>query len=112
MARFDDLSVTKPTFCDIPQFNFNKIFAFDSDVMYISDEEEFEDFIYEFMNDDYPKVDKPFEAYFEYTLKPEDEGHDGKFFSGVYKIIPVTFCLGCGSKEYGYEVEKVRDSLI
>lgn len=112
MARFDDLSVTKPTFCDIPQFNFNKIFAFDSDVMYISDEEEFEDFIYEFMNDDYPKVDKPFEAYFEYTSKPEDEGHDGKFFSGVYKIIPVTFCLECGSKEYGYEVEKVRDSLI
>ena len=97
--------------CGIPQFNFNKIFAFDSDVIHISDEEEFEDFIYEFINDDYPRVDKPFEAYFEYTSKPEDEGHDSKFFSGVYRIIPINFSLDCGFEEYGYEVEKARDNL-
>ena len=97
--------------CGIPQFNFNKIFDFYSDTMSISDEEEFEDLIYEFINDDYPRVDKAFEAYFEYTSKPEDEEHDSKFFSGVYRIIPVKFGLDYGFEEYGYEVEKVRDNL-
>lgn len=97
--------------CGIPQFNFNKIFAFDSDVIHISDEEEFEDFIYEFMNDNYPKVNKPFEAYFKCTTEPEDEGHDGKFFSGVYKIIPTTYCLNHDIEEHEYDIVKVRESL-
>lgn len=97
--------------CGIPQFNFNKIFAFDSDVIHISDEEEFEDFIYEFMNDNYPKVNKPFEAYFKYTTEPEDEGHDGEFFCGVYKIIPTSYCLNYDIEEHEYDIVKVRESL-
>lgn len=97
--------------CGIPQFNFNKIYSFNEDILHISDEEEFEDFIYEFMNDNYPKVDEAFEVYFEYTNKPEEEGHEGQFFSGVYKIIPITFTYNLGLEKHGYEIQKVRDSL-
>lgn len=97
--------------CGIPQFNFNKIYSFNEDILHISDEEEFEDFIYEFMNDNYPKVDEAFEVYFEYTNKPEEEDHEGQFFSGVYKIIPITFTYNLGLEKHGYEIQKVRDSL-
>ena len=97
--------------CGIPQFNFNKIYSFNEDIIHISDEEEFEDFIYEFMNDNYPKVDESFEAYFEYTNKPEEENHEEQFFSGVYKIIPITFTYNLGLEKHGYEIQKVRDSL-
>lgn len=97
--------------CGIPQFNFNKIYSFNEDIFHISDEEEFEDFIYEFMNDNYPKVDEAFEAYFEYTNKPEEENHEEQFFSGVYKIIPVVYKHDYDFDEYGYEIQKVRDSL-
>lgn len=99
--------------CGIPQFNFNKIYSFNEDIIHISDEEEFEDFVFEFVNDNYPKVDEPFEAYFEYTNKPEKENYERQFFSGVYKIIPITYNYDYGfdEYEYGYEVKKVRDSL-
>lgn len=97
--------------CGIPQFNFNKVYSFNGSTLPISNEEEFEDFIYEFMNDNYPRVDKPFEAYFEYTNKPEEENHEEQFFSGVYKIIPVVYRHDYDFDEYGYEIQKVRDSL-
>lgn len=97
--------------CGIPQFNFNKIYSFNEDIIHISDEEDFEDFIYEFMNDNYPKVDESFEAYFEYTNKPEEENHEEQLFSGVYRIIPVVYKHDHDFDEYGYEIQKVRDSL-
>ena len=99
--------------CGIPQFNFNKVYSFNGSTLPISNEEDFEDFVFEFVNDNYPKVDEPFEAYFEYTNKPEKENYDGQFFSGVYKIIPITYNYDYGfdEYEYGYEVKKVRDSL-
>ena len=102
--------------CGIPQFNFNKIYSFNEDIIHISDEEEFEDFVFEFMNDNYPKVDEPFEAYFEYTNKLKEENRDKQFFSGVYKIIPMVYRHKYDFDEYdfdeyGYEIQKVRDSL-
>lgn len=97
--------------CGIPQFNFNKIYSFNEDIIHISDEEDFEDFIYEFMNDNYPKIDESFEAYFKYTNKPEEENHEEQFFSGVYRIIPVVYKHDHDFDEYGYEIQKVRDSL-
>ncbi|MGM9858550.1 MAG: nicotinamide phosphoribosyltransferase domain-containing protein [Bacilli bacterium] len=97
--------------CGIQQFNFNKIYSYNEDIISITDEVDFEDFIYEFMNDNYPWTEEPFEAYFEYTAKSEDESHDGQFFSGVYQIIPTIWNISEESVEKGFELDKLRDSL-
>lgn len=72
------------------------------------DNEDFEDYICDFVNDCWPKREtKPFEAYFHYYQHPDEEHLDGKFFEGVYRIIPIEFEFG----DRGFEVVKLRDTM-
>lgn len=69
------------------------------------DDEDFEMFVYEFMNDDYPKNRKEsFNMYFRYIEPPYEESYDSKIYEGTYKIIPLDF-----GGELGYEIEKICD---
>ena len=72
------------------------------------DDADFEDFIYDFVNDSWPKKEtKPFEVYFHYYQRSSEERYDGKVFEGVYKIIPIEFEFG----DRGFEVVKLRDTM-
>lgn len=74
----------------------------------LEDDADFEDFIYDFVNDSWPKWEtKPFEVYFHYYQRPSEEGYDGKVFEGVYRIIPIEFEFG----ERCFEVVKLRDTM-
>lgn len=78
------------------EIDFTKIL----DDYHFVDDEDFEMFIYEFINDNYPKNRKEaFNIYFCYT-----ESYDSKIYEGTYKIIPLDF-----SGELGYEIEKICD---
>jgi nicotinamide phosphoribosyltransferase len=73
----------------------------------LEDDADFEDFIYDFVNDNWPKWEiKPFEVYFHYYQRPAEERYDGKVFEGVYRIIPIEFEFG-----RGFEVVKLRDTM-
>lgn len=72
------------------------------------DDADFEDFIYDFVNDSWPKKEtKPFEVYFHYYQRSSEERYDGKVFEGVYKIIPIEFEFG----DKGFEVVKLRNTM-
>lgn len=74
----------------------------------LEDDMDFQDYIYEFMNDCWPKWEtKPFEVYFHYYQRPSEERYDGKVFEGVYRIIPIEFEFG----DRGFEVVKLRDTM-
>lgn len=74
----------------------------------LEDDVDFEDFIYDFVNDNWPKREtKPFEVYFHYYQRPSEERYDGKAFEGVYRIIPIEFEFG----DRGFEVIKLRDTM-
>lgn len=74
----------------------------------LEDDADFEDFIYDFVNDSWPKWEtKPFEVYFHYYQRPSEERYDGKVFEGVYRIIPIEFEFG----DRGFEVVKLRDTM-
>lgn len=74
----------------------------------LEDDVDFEDFIYDFVNDSWPKWEtKPFEVYFHYYQRPSEERYDGKVFEGVYRIIPIEFEFG----DRGFEVVKLRDTM-
>lgn len=74
----------------------------------LEDDMDFQDYIYEFINDCWPKQEtKPFEVYFHYYQHPDEEHLDGKFFEGVYRIIPIEFEFG----DRGFEVVKLRDTM-
>lgn len=76
--------------------------------MGFDDDVDFEEFIYEYVNDCWPKWEtKPFEAYFRYYQRPDEEQCDGKVFEGVYRIIPIEFEYG----DRGFEVVKLRDTM-
>lgn len=74
----------------------------------LEDDADFEDFIYDFVNDSWPKREtKPFEVYFHYYRRPSEEQHDGRVFEGVYRIIPIEFEFG----DRCFEVVKLRDTM-
>lgn len=69
------------------------------------DDEDFEMFIYEFMNDNYPKNrTESFNMYFYYIEPPYEGQCDSKIYEGTYKIIPLDF-----GGELGYEIKKICD---
>ena len=74
----------------------------------LEDDADFEDFIYGFVNDNWPKTEtKPFEVYFHYYQRPSEEQYDGRVFEGVYRIIPIEFEFG----DRGFEIVKLRDTM-
>lgn len=74
--------------CGIETIDFNEIFPNDDDVINITDEAEFEDFIYEYFNDDkyeYFSDDKYDEKIFYITYKNKNRDI---LFDGVFKVFP------------------------
>lgn len=91
--------------CGIEKINLRNFFGVDSDAI---DEDLFEDYIHEFLDNDYsPNTMKPFEMYFRYYCSPLEEQYDGEVLEGVYKIAPKRDSEGY----IFYNIEKLRDTM-
>lgn len=91
--------------CGIEKIDLRDFFGSDSDTI---DGVSFEDYIYEFLCNNYsPNTMKPFEMYFHYYRPPFEEQYDGEVFEGVYRVTPE-------KDEEGYvfyKIERLRDTM-